>query len=213
MTPTHYQINGIQQTTSYPQHSLPSLDLQSSTFGKDPSALFITKTNKYQSKTPPYSVYNPSPDLLQPYHSQAPPMRSTSCYAVLPSTNGHRLDTSYSENNLTTNGKKSTTRVDILQNVPADVLEKIDEVISSVISGQGDIPIESETTRHRYQSRLSYTEQHNVICDSSYIPLNQENLTSQQYDYHPSSHESGRTVVAELISTILSNGASSSSTM
>jgi hypothetical protein len=97
--------------------------------------------------------------------------------------------------------------------VPADVLEKIDEVISSVISGQGDIPIESETTRHRYQSRLSYTEQHNVICDSSYIPLNQENLTSQQYDYHPSSHESGRTVVAELISTILSNGASSSSTM
>ncbi len=155
-------------------------------------------------------------------------MRSTSCYAVLPSTNGHRIDTSYSENNITTNGKKSTARVDILQSknsffllflfrkylfdldVPADVLEKIDEVISTVISGQGDIPIESETTRHRYQSRLSYTEQHNVICDSSYIPLNQENLTSQQYDYLPSSHESGRTVVAELISSILSNGASSS---
>jgi hypothetical protein len=91
-----------------------------------------------------------------------------------------------------------------------DVLEKIDEVISNVISGQGDIPTESETTRHRYQSRLSYTEQHNVICDSSYIPLTQENITSQQYDYYPSSssHESGRTVVAELISSILSNGAS-----
>lgn len=98
--------------------------------------------------------------------------------------------------------------------VPADVIEKIDEVISSVISGSGDIPIESESTRHRYQSRLSYTEQHNVICDSSYIPLNQENLSSQQYDYLPSSsHESGRTVVvAELISSILSNGASSSTT-
>jgi hypothetical protein len=84
-----------------------------------------------------------------------------------------------------------------------------------VISGQGDIPIESESSRHRYQSRLSYTEQHNVICNSSYIPLNQENLSSQQYDYFPStssSHESGRTVVAELISSILSNGASSSST-
>jgi hypothetical protein len=77
-----------------------------------------------------------------------------------------------------------------------------------VISGQGDIPTESETTRHRYQSRLFYTEQHNVICDSSYIPLNQESSTSQQYDYYPSSsHESGRTVVTELISSILSNGA------
>ena len=42
-------------------------------------------------------------------------MRSTSCYAVLSSTNGHQINASYSENNLTTNGKKSTTRVDILQ--------------------------------------------------------------------------------------------------
>ncbi len=90
-------------------------------------------------------------------------------------------------------------------------------MISSVISGQVDIPIESESaTRQRYHhSRLSYTEQHHVICDSSFIPLNQDNLSSQQYDYFPSSssHESGRTVVAELISSILSNGASSSTTM
>ncbi len=89
-------------------------------------------------------------------------------------------------------------------------------MISSVISGHVDIPIESETTtRQRYQSRLSYTEQHHVICDSSFIPLNPESLSSQQYDYFPSSssHESGRTVVAELISSILSNGASSSTTM
>jgi hypothetical protein len=46
-------------------------------------------------------------------------MRSTSCFAVLPSTNGHRInsniDQSYSENNIITNGKKSTTRIDILQ--------------------------------------------------------------------------------------------------
>ncbi|CAF1543526.1 unnamed protein product, partial [Adineta steineri] len=88
-----------------------------------------------------------------------------------------------------------------------------------VISGQGDIPIESDHTRQRYQSRLSYTEQHNVICDSSYMPLNQENLSKQQYDYFPppssssTSHEAGRTAVAELISSILSNGASSSTTM
>ncbi len=63
------------------------------------------------------SVYNNSQDLLQQYHSQPPPppMRSTSCYAVLPSTNGHRIDKSYSENNIPTNGKKSTPRVDILQ--------------------------------------------------------------------------------------------------
>ncbi|CAF0756555.1 unnamed protein product [Rotaria sp. Silwood1] len=187
MTPMQYPINNIQQ------HSLPSLDLHASSqssFGSD---------------------------FLQQYSSQPTPMRSTSCFTLLSSTtNGHRsnanIDTSFSENNITTSGKKSTTRIDILQNVPTDILEKIDEVILNVISGHGDIPIESEsTTRHRYQSRLSYNEQHNVICNSSYIPLNQENLSTQQYDYFPStSQESGRTVVAELISSILSNGASSS---
>ncbi|CAF1621878.1 unnamed protein product [Adineta ricciae] len=220
---THCQSNGLQHSQSYQPNSLPSFDLQSP-FGKDPSALFITKTNKYQSKTSPYSTYSTnSSDMIHPYHTQPPPppppplMRSASCYAVSPSTNGRHpnstIDPSFSEPHLPTNGKKSTTRTDILQNVPADVLEKIDEVISTVISGQGEIPIESESTRHRYQSRLSYTEQHNVIYDSSYIPLNQENLSSQQYDYFPStsSHESGRTVVAELISSILSNGASTSS--
>ncbi|CAF4218490.1 unnamed protein product [Rotaria magnacalcarata] len=96
--------------------------------------------------------------------------------------------------------------------VPIDVLEKIDEVILDVISGHGDIPIESDSSnRYRYQPRLSYNEQHNVICDSSYIPLNQDNLSAQQYDYFPlsSTQESGRTAVAELISSILSNGASS----
>ncbi|CAF0944406.1 unnamed protein product [Adineta steineri] len=225
LTSTHYPQNGLQHSTSYQQHSLPPLDLQSS-FGKDPSALFLTKTNKHQTKTLPYSTYNNSSDVIQQYHSQPPPpppMRSTSCYSVLPSTNLQRtnsnIDTSFSEPNIITNGKKSTPRVDILQNVPIDVLEKIDEVISSVISGQGDIPIESDHTRQRYQSRLSYTEQHNVICDSSYMPLNQENLSKQQYDYFPppssssTSHEAGRTAVAELISSILSNGASSSTTM
>ena len=57
--------------------------------------------------------------------------------------------------------------------VPLEDLEKIDEVISSVISGQVDIPVESESsTRQRYhQSRLSYTEQHNVICDSSFYSI------------------------------------------
>ncbi|CAF2759197.1 unnamed protein product [Rotaria sp. Silwood2] len=206
MTQMQYPINNIQP------HSLPSLDLHvssQSSFGKNSSILFITKTNKYQHKILPY--------FLQQYPSQPSPMRSTSCFALLSSTkNGHRtnsnIDTSFSENNITTNSKKSSTRNDILQNVPTDILEKIDEVILNVISGHGDIPLESEsTTRHRYQSRLSCNEQHNVICDSSYIQLNQENLSTQQYDYFPStSQESGRTVVAELISSILSNGASSS---
>ncbi|UJR35706.1 hypothetical protein I4U23_028456 [Adineta vaga] len=196
ITNTHYQSNDLQHSQSYQQHSLPPLDLQSSF------------DSAYSSN---------SSDIIHPYHSQPPPMRSTSCFAVIPPTKGHRpnptIDSSFSENRLPTNGKKSTPRIDILQNVPVDVLEKIDEVISTVISGQGEVPIESENTRHRYQSRLSYTEQHNVICDSSYVPLNQENLSSQQYDYFPStsSHESGRTVVAELISSILSNGASTSS--
>lgn len=105
----------------------------------------------------------------------------------------------------------------ICLDVPIDILEKIDEVISNVINGHGDIPIESDTTRNRYQSRLSYNEQHNVICDASYIPSNQDNLSSQQYDYFPSStvtQESGpTTAVAELISSILSNGGTSSSVM
>ncbi|CAF3632421.1 unnamed protein product [Rotaria socialis] len=217
MTPVQYSMNSIQQTPSYQQHSLPSLDLHtssSSSFGKDSSALYLTKTNKYQPKTPPYSIYNNSSDFLQQYPS---PMRSTSCFDVLSSSsNGHQIntniDTSYSESNIISNGKKSTARTDILQNVPIDVLEKIDEVIFNVISGHGDIPIESDSSnRYRYQPRLSYNEQHNVICDSSYIPLNQDNLSTQQYDYFPlsSTQESGRTVVAELISSILSNGASS----
>ncbi|CAF1481804.1 unnamed protein product [Rotaria sordida] len=196
MTPIQYSMNNIQQ------HALPSFDLHTSSqssFGSD---------------------------FLQQYPSHPSPMRSTSCFALLSSTNEHQthsnIDTSFSENNITTtttttttNSKKSTARVDILQNVPADILEKIDEVILNVISGHGDIPMESDNaTRHRYQSRLSYNEQHNVICDSSYIPLNQENLSTQQYDYFPStSQESGRTVVAELISSILSNGASSSSSV
>lgn len=83
-------------------------------------------------------------------------------------------------------------------------------MITSVISGQVDIPIECESTRPSYQSRLSYPEPHHVICDSSYLPLNQDNLSSQQYDYF-SSHEPGRAAVAELISSILSNGAPVSS--
>ena len=102
-----------------------------------------------------------------------------------------------------------------LSDVPSDVLEKIDEVISNVIAGQGDIPVESDATRQRCQSRLPYSEQHHVICDSSYVPINQDTFNwslSQQTDAFPSSsaHESGRTVaVAELISSILSNGAPS----
>ncbi|CAF4694147.1 unnamed protein product, partial [Rotaria socialis] len=50
MTPVQYSMNSIQQTPSYQQHSLPSLDLHtssSSSFGKDSSALYLTKTNKY----------------------------------------------------------------------------------------------------------------------------------------------------------------------
>ena len=102
-----------------------------------------------------------------------------------------------------------------LSDVPSDVLEKIDEVISNVIAGLVDIPVESDATRQRCQSRLPYSEQHHVICDSSYVPSNQETFNwplSQQTDAFPSSsaHESGRTVaVAELISSILSNGAPS----
>ena len=98
--------------------------------------------------------------------------------------------------------------------VPLDVLDKIDEVISDVISGQGDIPIEPETARQRSHSRLAYAEQHHVICDSSYIPSNQETFnwpSTQQADgfASSSSHQSERIVVAELISSILSTGASS----
>lgn len=98
--------------------------------------------------------------------------------------------------------------------VPLDVLDKIDEVISDVISGQGDIPIEPETARQRSHSRLAHAEQHHVICDSSYIPLNQETFnwpsTQQPDGFAPSSsHQSERIVVAELISSILSTGASS----
>ena len=183
------------------------------------------------------SVYNQSSDLLQSYHSQAPPppppMRSTSCYAVLPSTNRQPIDTSFQENHHhqhpIRNGKKSSSNKDVLQStfehsyvfhwcreilgfvdVSHEDLEKIDEVISSVISGHVDIPVECENIRPVYQSRISYPEQHHVICDSSYLPLNQDHLSSQQYDYFQS-QESGRTVVAELISSILSNGAPSSS--
>jgi len=49
-------------------------------------------------------------------------MRSTSCYAVLPSTNGQRIDSSYSDTNLPKNGKKSTTPKDILQSNNDDYL-------------------------------------------------------------------------------------------
>ncbi|CAF4634865.1 unnamed protein product, partial [Rotaria magnacalcarata] len=64
-------------------------------------------------------------------------MRSTSCFAVLSSSsNGHEINTnidkSYSESNIISNSKKSTARTDILQSVPIDVLEKIDEVILDV---------------------------------------------------------------------------------
>lgn len=64
------------------------------------------------------SIYNNTSDFLQQYST---PMRSTSCIALLPSSsinerkmNPH-IDTSYSENNITSNSKKSTTRADILQ--------------------------------------------------------------------------------------------------
>jgi hypothetical protein len=99
--------------------------------------------------------------------------------------------------------------------VPSDVLDKIDEVITDVIGGQGEIPLQLDASRYRYQSRLPCAEQHHVICDSSYIPMNQDmfNWTSasQTSDSYSSSlsHKSERVAVAELISSILSNGATS----
>lgn len=196
------------------QHSLPSFDLQTSSTNEQ-SNLF--NNNKIQSKTPPYVDYNQSQDVFHPY-----PVRSNSCYAVLSSTE-QSIDSSYSENNLlmhsnsNNNSKKSLSKTDTLKNVPNDILEKIDEVISSVVSGQVEIPLDYEPSRPRYQTRLSYSDQHHVICDSSYLPLTN---SDNQYDYHSSNttiHENGRANVVELISSILSNGAptatSSSSTM
>lgn len=135
---------------------------------------------------------------------------------------------------MTTNtSKKTTSRTDILQSnvfvsfcfdenrqfefsdVPADVLEKIDSVINDVISGHGEIPLETETHRSRSQTRSTQQQQqqqHHVICDSTYLPLNSDlfhwSSTSQQQNEmnSTSSQHSERGVVAELISTILSNG-------
>lgn len=99
-----------------------------------------------------------------------------------------------------------------------DILEKIDEVISDVVAGHGEIPIDVETARYRYQ-RPTYTEQHNVICDSSFIPLTQDNchwLSSNQHQQasevfpmSSSAQTSERGAVAELITSILSTGANS----